>query len=135
MRSHRHAGSEEVEKAIMSSYAFDNSWYRARQRLALLEQCLDAGTCRRISALGLADGWQCLEVGAGAGSVARWLCSQVGAAGRVVAIDIDTSFLDTLDEPNLEVRRHNLVSDTLPPDSFDLIHARMVLMHLPSREE
>jgi len=119
----------------MSSYAFDNRWHKARQRLAFLEQCLDPGTCSRIRALGITNGWECLEVGAGGGSVAQWLCSQVGAAGRVLAIDIDTNFLDSLDEANLEVRRHNLVSDTLPQNNFDLIHARMVLMHIPSREE
>ena len=119
----------------MTSYAFDNRWYKARQRLAFLEQCLDPVTCRRIRALGITNGWECLEVGAGGGSVAQWLCFQVGEAGRVLAIDIDTSFLDSLDEANLEVRHHNLVSDNLPENNFDLIHARMVLMHIPSREE
>jgi SAM-dependent methyltransferase len=33
----------------------------------------------------------------------------------------------------IEVRRHNLLSDALPQDAFDLVHARNVLMHLPSR--
>ena len=119
----------------MSTYAFDNAWQEARRRLTLLEQCLDQGTLRRIRALGIADGWQCLEAGAGGGSVAQWLCSVVGAAGRVVAIDLDTRFLDELHEANLEVRRHNLISDQLPENSFDLVHTRMVLMHIPSREE
>jgi len=119
----------------MSTYAFNNDWHRARQRLAFLEQCLDPGTFRRVGALGIADRWQCLEVGAGGGSVAQWLCSQVGASGRVVAIDIDTRFIDGLQEPNLEVRSHNLISDNLPQNSFDLVHTRMVLMHIPSREE
>jgi|SRR5215831_2356884 len=119
----------------MSTYAFRNDWDRARQRLAFLEQGLDPGTFRRVRALGIAAGWQCLEVGAGGGSVAQWLCSQVGASGRVVAIDLDTRFLDGLHEPNLEVRRHNLISDSLPENSFDLVHTRMVLMHIHSREE
>src|SRR5215471_16911711 len=110
----------------MSTYAFDNAWHKARQRLELLEQCLDPGTFRRLRSLGIAAGWQCLEVGAGGGSVAQWLCSQVGASGRVTAIDMDTRFLDALHEPNLEVRAHNLISDRLPENSFDLIHTRMV---------
>ena len=119
----------------MSTYVFDNAWHEARQRLSLLEQCLDPSTVRRIKGLGIADGWHCLEVGAGGGSVARWLCSQVGETGQVVAIDIDTRFLDAMPETNLEVRRHNLISDSLPQNSFDLIHTRMVLMHIPSREQ
>jgi len=119
----------------MTTYAFNNDWHSARRRLALLEQGLDPGTFRRVRALGIAGGWQCLEVGAGGGSVAQWLCSQVGPSGRVVAIDMDTRFLDGLQESNLEVRSHNLISDSLPQDSFDLVHTRMVLMHIPSREE
>lgn len=42
----------------MSPYVFDNAWQQARQRLAWLEQCLDRATCRRLSALGVAQGWQ-----------------------------------------------------------------------------
>jgi len=125
----------EGRKGTMSTYVFDNAWEQARQRLALLEQCLDPVTCRRIKALGIANGWQCLEAGAGGGSIAQWLCSRVGVTGRVVAIDIDTRFLDALHQTNLEVRRHNLISDQLPENSFDLVHTRLVLMHIPSRHE
>jgi SAM-dependent methyltransferase len=119
----------------MSAYAFDNAWRQARRRLALLEECLDPATFRRIKPLGIADGWHCLEVGAGAGSVARCLCSQVGARGRVVATDIDTRFLEGVETDNLEIRRHDLTSECLAQSSFDLIHSRLVLMHIPSREE
>ena len=48
-----------------------------------------------------------------------------------MSIDFDTRFLDTLDEPNLDVRRHNLVSDDIPEEEFDLVHGRLVLEHLP----
>ena len=43
-----------------------------------------------------------------------------------------TRFLDVLTVPNLEVRRHNLVADALPTGVFDLVHTRMVLMHIPA---
>jgi trans-aconitate methyltransferase len=33
------------------------------------------------------------------------------------------------------VRLHNIVTDPLPEASFDLIHARLVLVHLPEREK
>ena len=39
--------------------------------------------------MGLAEGWHVLEVGAGGGSMARWLSEQVGPSGRVMATDID----------------------------------------------
>ncbi len=56
-------------------------------------------------------GWRCLEVGAGRGSMARWLAQQVGEQGRVVATDVDTTYLERLTIPNLDIRRHNILSD------------------------
>ena len=116
-------------------YAFDNAWQHARHRLALLEQCLDPATFRRLESVGVTRGWTCLEAGAGGGSVAHWLCDKVGPAGRVVATDLDTRFLDQLHERNLEVRTLDLTTGNLPQDTFDLVHTRMVLMHIPSRLE
>lgn len=116
-------------------YVFDNAWEHARRRLTLLEQCFDAGTIRRLQSLGVQPGWRCLEAGAGAGSIALWLCSRVGPSGRVLAVDLDTRFLDHLDEPNLDVAQLDLRTDELPRDTFDLIHARALLMHVPQREQ
>ena len=119
----------------MGSYELDNGWDHARQRLALLEDFLDPVTRRRISALGLRPGWQCLEVGGGGGSVARWLCEQVGNAGHVTATDLDTRFLDGIGAANLTVLQHNLVTDPMPEAQFDLVHVRWLLHHLPQREQ
>jgi SAM-dependent methyltransferase len=116
------------------SYLWDNAWAQARQRLQLLEATYDSVTIRHLEALGVGPGWRCLEVGAGAGSIARWLCQRVGADGRVVATDIDTRFLQEIDAENLDVLRHDLVADPLPEGLFDLVHIRAVLMHLPQRE-
>jgi ubiquinone/menaquinone biosynthesis C-methylase UbiE len=77
----------------MANYSLSNAWDHARRRLTLLEQYLDPITFRRLSSLGLDKGWHCLEVGGGAGSVARWLFAQVGVDGRVVGSDIDRDFL------------------------------------------
>jgi SAM-dependent methyltransferase len=118
----------------MGTYVFDNSWGLERERLAGLEMMFDPGTTRHFEALGVGPGWSCLEAGGGGGSIAQWLCRRVGPAGKVVATDIDTRFLDALVEPNLEVLRHDLTADELPEDTFDLIHARLLLEHFPSRE-
>jgi SAM-dependent methyltransferase len=102
----------------------------ARERLEALEALLDPGTTRLL-VIGTSHGWHCLEVGGGAGSIAAWLCDRVGVSGRVVATDVDTHFLDTLESPNLEVHRHDIVNDELPDQVFDLVHVRAVLEHLP----
>jgi SAM-dependent methyltransferase len=118
-----------------SGYAFDNAWKQARERLALLEAVLDPGTIRRLSAMGVGTAWHCLEVGGGGGSIAEWLCQRVGASGRVMAIDIDTRFLDALDHPNLTVRQHDIVTTPLPEATFDLVHIRAVLTHIVGRKQ
>jgi SAM-dependent methyltransferase len=76
------------------------------------------------------DGWSCLEVGAGGGSIAEWLADRVGPGGSVTATDLDTRFLDALDHDNLTARAHNLLEDP-PPGEFDLVHARLLVEHLP----
>jgi SAM-dependent methyltransferase len=111
-------------------YAFPHSGAREDRRLALLEQRLDPLTVRRIERLGLAPGARCLEVGAGHGSIARWLCDRVGPTGSVTAVDLETDFLEELALPGLVVVRTDLRTDDLPAGPFDLVHARAVLMHI-----
>jgi SAM-dependent methyltransferase len=93
----------------------------------------DPGSARLLSRLGVAPGWQVLEVGAGGGGLARWLADQVGVDGHVLATDIDLQFVG--DQPaNVELRRHDIATDPLPADRFDLAHARAVLQHVARRE-
>lgn len=115
-------------------YELDKNRAEALRRLLLLARVEDPGTIACLERIGVARGWRCLEIGAGAGTIARWLARRVGDAGRVVATDIDTMLLEPLAEPQLEVLRHDVVRDPLEPESFDLVHARQVLMHLPERE-
>src|SRR2546429_2803316 len=112
-------------------YLLDNAGREAPARFGALSAMFDTGTIRHLEERGVARGWQCWEVGGGGGSIATWLARRVGLAGRVLATDIDPRFLETLKVPNLEVRRHDIVSDPLPEETFDLIHARLVLVHLP----
>jgi SAM-dependent methyltransferase len=118
-----------------TSYMLDKVAAQARGRLELLEQCFDPGTERRLAGIGVGRGWRCLEVAGGAGSVTRWLCSRVGPEGAVVAVDLDTRFLEELEAPNLTVSRCDVVHDRLPDGGFDLVHVRALLMHLHEREE
>jgi SAM-dependent methyltransferase len=117
----------------MGEYQFGHEWQQERNRLASIEQFEDPGTIRHLEALGVGTGWRCLEIGAGGGSIASWLCRRVGPTGHVLATDLETKFLAALDHGNLEVRRHDITADDLPEAAFDLIHERAVLLHLPCR--
>lgn len=115
-------------------YQFDHQWEQERARLEALEAVFDPCSQRCIRALAPKPGWRCLEVGAGGGSMAEWMCWVVGPEGVVVATDLETKFLSAIDASNLEIREHNIVSDPLEIESFDLIHTRAVLDHLPERD-
>ncbi len=105
------------------------------ERLRLLEELYDPHTIRHLNTIEIFKGWNCLEVGAGAGSVAQWLCTRVGTEGKVVATDINTRFLRQLNAPNLETRQHDILKDELETGVFDLVHCRCLLMHLPEPEK
>jgi SAM-dependent methyltransferase len=94
-------------------------------------------TIRHLEATGIGPGWQCWEVGGGGGSIAAWLAERCGQAGHVLVTDIDPRFLvesASLDHPHLEIQRHDISTDPLPAQTFDVIHARLVLIHVPARE-
>jgi 2-polyprenyl-3-methyl-5-hydroxy-6-metoxy-1,4-benzoquinol methylase len=105
-----------------------------RARLEAAEELLDDGTQRLLDRLGLAEGWRCLEVGAGGGSIALWLSERVGPRGHVLATDLDTRSLEQIARSNLEAKQHDVVRDDLDEERFDLVHARLLLEHLPERE-
>jgi SAM-dependent methyltransferase len=117
------------------NYVFNNAAPETNVRFAMLEQIFDEGTSRHFRALGLTRGWQCLEVGAGGPALPLWLSERVGETGAVVATDIDTRHLDKLRRANLTVIRHDITRDALQQGVFDLVHARLVLAHLPSRRD
>ncbi len=118
-----------------AGYVFDNEGEQTGARFSALASQFDPGSRRHLADRGVTEGWQCLEVGAGGGSIAGWLCERVGPRGHVLATDIDPRLLESLRYQNLEIRRHDVATDTLPASAFDLVHARLVLVHLPRREE
>jgi SAM-dependent methyltransferase len=117
---------------VEAGYVYDQAWAQERERLQGIEGLYDEISKDRLRAVGVGPGWKCLEVGCGAGSIARWLAETVGPDGHVVASDLDPRFVT--DGPSLEVRRHDVLADELEEGSFDLIHSRMVLEHIPERE-
>jgi len=119
----------------MSSYVFDQTWRKERDRLGSLEYLFDGASRRLLADLGVGEGWQCLEVGCGAGGLALWLAERVGGTGRVLATDLDPRFLSGHGRANLDVLAHNVLTDPLDDAAFDLVHARAVLEHLPDRRD
>ncbi|MFI1801686.1 class I SAM-dependent methyltransferase [Streptomyces sp. NPDC020379] len=103
-------------------------------RLAALTEACDPATMAALASLPLAPDSRCLDMGAGTGTIAQWLLARC-PAGTVVAADIDTRFLKGLTDPRLRIRQHDIRASDFPPASFDFIHARNLLSHLPGRDE
>jgi SAM-dependent methyltransferase len=118
-----------------NAYLLDNDHRKADTRMDVLARLFDAPTQRVLERVGVGSGWHCLEAGGGGGSVARWLAARVGASGHVLCTDINTRLIaDRGVAPNLEVKLHDIARDPLPAASFDLVHARLVLIHVVERE-
>jgi hypothetical protein len=117
----------------MTGYIFDNTAEReTEQRFSSLESLYDPLTTRHLVATGIEPGWRCWEIGGGGGSIGLWLSDRIGPEGHVLMTDIDPRFLAEKGRSNLEVRRHDVGLDPQPDTAFDLIHARLVLIHVRS---
>ncbi|MFJ8013713.1 class I SAM-dependent methyltransferase [Streptomyces sp. NPDC096339] len=103
-------------------------------RLRAITTAFDPDTEQRLAALRVPQDGRCLEVGAGTGTTAVWLAARC-SRGRVTATDLDLTLMPRDRPDNLDVVRHDVTVDEFPEHSFDLIHARFVLMHLPQREQ
>jgi SAM-dependent methyltransferase len=112
-------------------YAFDNDSPHATEQHRCLAAAHDRITTDALARTGVGPGWDCLEAGAGGGSVARWLARRTAPGGSVLATDVKPAHIPA--QAGLEVRRHDIVRDPLPDGAFDLVHSRLVLTHLPER--
>jgi SAM-dependent methyltransferase len=114
----------------VKGYVYDPAFEEERARLAGMEAQWDPGTFRHIEALELPADASCWEIGAGGGSVAAWLAER---AGQLLITDVDIRFVEQLAAEHVTVERHDVVADPPPDGPFDLIHARLLLEHLPDR--
>ncbi|EKF73755.1 methyltransferase [Alcanivorax hongdengensis A-11-3] len=58
---------------------------------------------------------------------------RVGDTGRVLATDIDDSWAQEAASPTVQVIKHDVALNEPPDELFDLVHARLVLVHVPER--
>ncbi|MCX4232841.1 methyltransferase domain-containing protein [Streptomyces ortus] len=115
-------------------HLLDNRPPGAGQRFDAHAALFDPTTFRHIERFGIGSGWRCWEVGAGGMSVVSWLAKRVGPTGRVLATDLDVSWAPLAVRPPIQLRVNDVGVDEPPAEGFDLVHARLVLAHVPDRE-
>jgi len=116
-------------------YLLDNQQSEAGIRFGALSELFDPVTFRHVDQLGIGPGMRCWEVGAGGPSVPLGLAERVGPDGAVVATDIDVSWTEGVADGVIEVLAHDVAADPPPEGGFDLVHARLVLVHVTDRAE
>ncbi|WP_030682907.1 class I SAM-dependent methyltransferase [Streptomyces sp. NRRL B-1347] len=118
-------------------YLLDNQQSEAGVRFGALAELFDPVTFRHVDRLGIGKGMRCWEVGAGGPSVPLGLAERVGPTGSVLATDIDVSWTQGIADGVIEVLTHDVAADPppAPPGGFDLVHARLVLVHVADRAE
>jgi len=107
-----------------------------RERQRLLSRLMRPTTLGLFERIGLRTGLVCLDVGCGGGDVTFDLARIVGAAGRVLGIDIDETVLEltrgeaaALRLGNVEFRKSGIMDGDIG-SGFDIVYARFLLTHL-----
>lgn len=116
-------------------YLLDNRQSEAGVRFGALAELFDPVTFRHVDRLGIGVGMRCWEVGAGGPSVPLGLAERVAPTGTVLATDLDVSWTRDIAGGAIEVLSHDVAADPPPPGGFDLVHARLVLVHVADRAE
>ncbi len=116
-------------------YLLSNDAPEAMDRFTAFATLFDPSTFRYLDALGLGPGWRCWEVGAGGTTVVTHLSARVGPGGQVLATDINVAWAaGAAGRPNVEILEHDVAAEAPPGGPFDLVHARLVLVHVPERD-
>jgi len=92
--------------------------------------------------IGVQPGWRALDVGCGPLGILNLLSDRVGPMGAVVGLDNEPRMLELarssvaeLGLENVQLVQGAAASSGLPRGSFDLAHARLVLINVPNPEE
>lgn len=101
--------------------------------LGPVEDEQDPMTIDRLRRFALPVGARCLDLGAGQGSITRWLADQVGPEA-VTAVDRSVAPLAGLAARGVTVVETDVAEWEPTSASFDLVHARALLTHIPERE-
>jgi len=110
---------------------------KGRERLRVLSRVMQPSSVALLARAGVGAGASCLDIGCGGGDLTWDMSRLVGPSGRVVGVDIDPPQLAIAAEEaraagfeNIEFRHLDIMQSS-PVDTFDVIHARFLLTHMP----
>jgi ubiquinone/menaquinone biosynthesis C-methylase UbiE len=105
------------------------------ERLLAQSRLIDPATRRLLESAGLAPGMRVLDLGSGAGNVARLAAELVGPDGAVVGVEKDPEAVALARRhtaaPNVEFRVGDAQTLHGIEGGFDAVTGRLILLHLP----
>ena len=91
-----------------------------------------------LNRVGVAEGWQAIDLGCGPSGILDLLAERVGPAGQVIGLDFEPANVALAREfaaerglANVEVIQGDARRTGFPSASYDLVHARMLLVNIP----
>ena len=113
----------------------------AAYRLRIVNEVHGADTEAFLKRAGIRRGLRVADIGCGVGVVSAWIAEQIGPEGELIGLDISAAQVEkarsTAEERGILHSRFETASADstgLPPDSFDLVFCRFVLMHMERPE-
>jgi ubiquinone/menaquinone biosynthesis C-methylase UbiE len=110
-----------------------------QERLRHAARLLKGQARRLLRDVGAQPGWHVVDVGCGPHGILDLLSAAVGPTGSVIGLDQDEAHLTAakalVDERtlrNVRIRRADAMATGLPPDTFDMVHARLLLVTVPN---
>src|SRR5260370_30912855 len=130
--------TESDDAAPQSTYVLATGAGDPAARLRLVDEVYGASTRQMLLEAGLSPGMRVLDVACGVGTVSCWMAGQVGPTRQVVAVDISSAQFDVAREtwkafsdlPEIDFIEASAYGTGLPGESFDIVHARLLLCHL-----
>ena len=109
-----------------------------RDRLRRQSEELRALSAALLDRVGVGRGWNAIDLGCGPSGIIDLLAGRVGPEGHVTGLDVNPAnvalardFTDELGLVNADVAEGDARRTGLPSSSFDLAHARTLLVTIP----
>jgi SAM-dependent methyltransferase len=131
----------EREASVAPIYSLGSSPVE-RERLRRQSEDLRAHAAALLDLIPLPAGTRAVDLGCGLGGMLDILSERVGSGGRVLGLECNPvhaasarSFARQRGLANVEVVEGDARRTGLPPGSFDLAHARLLLVNIPRPDE
>jgi len=109
-----------------------------RDRLRRQSEELRAHSAALLDRVGVERGWNAIDLGCGPSGIIDLLAERVGPDGHVTGLDVNPvnvamarAFADEHGLANADIAEGDARRTRLPPSSFDLVHARTLLINIP----